>query len=132
MTQQLSPAEKLERIRTLNDAARRNPGVSCRANVTIGFSSLPDADRLAAISQIVAFDQFVGDNDPDGERDFGAVYRLASGAWTQRRPDDERTIAQTVFWKIDYYDNSLEVGSEEPWDALKTARVLTIMLATEY
>lgn len=34
--------------------------------------------------------------------------------------------------KIDYYDNSLEFGSAEPWNALKMVRVLTIMLASEY
>lgn len=132
MTQQLTPTEKLARIRTLNDAARREPGVACTANMTTGVAALPDLDRLTVLLHVMRYDQFDGDNDPYGEHDFGAVYRLASGEWTQRRPADADTIAQTVFWKIDYYDNSLQWGSDEPWDALKTARVLTVMLAGEY
>lgn len=132
MTQQLTSAEKVARIRTFNDAARRAPGIACMANMTIGFAALPDLDRLFALCQIMTFDQFTDDNDPYDEHDFGTVYRLASGQWTQHRPTDPDTIAQTVFWKIDYYDNSHQFGSEEPWDALKTARVLTVMLASEY
>jgi hypothetical protein len=132
MPEQITTAEQIERIRALNDAARRNPGVACIANMTNGFATLPDRERLAVLLHIMRYDQFTGENDPYGERDFGAVYRLASGEWTQRRPTDAKTIAQTVFWKIDYYDNSLQQGSEEPWNALKTARVLTVMLGSEY
>ena len=124
--------EHLDTIRRLNDAARSNPGTASIANVTIGFQSLPGADRFAALAQIVGYTQFTGDNDPYGERDFGAVYRLANGAWTQDRPSDEKAIAATVFWKVDYYDNSLTFGSDAPWDAERTKRVLTIMLASEY
>lgn len=124
--------EHLDTIRRLNDAARSRPGMASIANVTIGFQSLSDADRFAALAQIVSFTQFDGDNDPYGEHDFGAIYRLASGAWTQVRPGDEKTIAATVFWKLDYYDNSLTFGSDAPWDAQRTKRVLTIMLASEY
>lgn len=123
---------RIEAIRSLNEAARRSPGVACRANITIGFQSLSDTDRRGALSQIIAFANFTGDNDPHGEQDFGAVYRLASGCWTQERPQDEKQISETVFWKIDYYDNALEFGSEAPWDAAQTTRVMTIMLASEY
>ena len=34
----------------------------------------------------------------------------------------------TVYFKIDYYDAALEYGSEDPSDAGKTRRVLTIMI----
>jgi hypothetical protein len=124
--------EQINAIRRLNDAARSNPGHMSIANVTMGFQALPDADRFAALAAITRFSQFDGDNDPYGEHDFGAVYRLASGGWTQDRPEDVLTIAQTVFWKVDCYDNDLMFGSEVPWDETRTKRVLTIMLASEY
>lgn len=124
--------EQLDTIRRLNDAARSSPSVASIANVTMGFHALPDADRFAALAAIAGFSRFDGDNDPYGEHDFGAVYRLASGVWTQDRPSDDKAIAETVFWKVDYYDTSLTYGSEAPWDEQQTKRVLTIMLASEY
>lgn len=124
--------DQLDTIRRLNDAARSNPGVTAIANVTIGFQALPDADRFAALAAIVGFSRFDADNDPYGEHDFGAIYRLADGRWTEARPDDEKAITETVFWKIDYYDAALTYGSEAPWDERATKRVLTIMLANEY
>ena len=99
--------EHLDAIRRLNDAARSQPGTASIANVTLGFQSLPHADRFAALAAIVGFSQFTGDNDPYGEHDFGAIYRLATGGWTQERPSDDKAISETVFWKVDYYDNTL-------------------------
>lgn len=124
--------DQLDTIRRLNDAARSHPGTASIANVTIGFQALPDADRFAALAAIVSFSRFDGDNDPYGEHDFGAVYRLASGRWTQDRPSEDKEISETVFWKVDYYDATLTYGSEAPWDEQQTKRVLTIMLASEY
>ena len=37
-----------------------------------------------------------------------------------------------ILFKIDYYDENLEFGSEDPADAAKTTRVLTIMLPEDY
>lgn len=124
--------DQIASIRRLNDTARKNPGIACIANVTSGFHALPDADRFAALAAIVTFTKFDGDNDPYGEHDFGTLYRLTDGVWTEHRPNDEKAIAQTVFWKMDCYDTSLTFGSEAPWDDTQTQRVLTIMLASEY
>ncbi len=124
--------EQIDTIRRLNDAARTHPGLASLANVTMGFQALSELDRFAALFAITRFTKFDGDNDPYGEHDFGAVYKLASGAWTQDRPDDAKAIVQTVFWKIDYYDTSLTYGSDAPWNFEQTKRVLTIMLASEY
>lgn len=124
--------EQLDTIRRLNDTARSNPGHASIANVTQGFRGLPELDRIAALAAITRFSRFDEHNDPYGEHDFGAVYRLTSAAWTQDRPKEALTIAQTVLWKVDCYDNDLMFGSEAPWDEGRTKRVLTIMLASEY
>ena len=79
-------------------------------------ASALEADRAAILGKVQAFDAFCPDNNPHGQRDFGSFSH--SG--------------QRVFWKIDYYDPSLAGGSEDPADPVKTARVLTIMLALEY
>ena len=132
MSMELTDAEKTDRVRLLNDMARQNPGVACRANMTIGFAALEDHDRHAAMQVMLAFDHFHEGNDPHGEHDFGAIYRLRSGDWVQARPADEKSISETAFWKIDCYDKQLEFGSEAPCDSDQTTRVLTIMLAEEY
>jgi hypothetical protein len=93
---------------------RSNPGTASIANVTLGFQSLPDADRFAALAAIVGFSRFDGDNDPYGEHDFGAVYRLATGGWTQERPKDEKMIAETVFWKVDLYEDPDVKSANDP------------------
>ena len=36
------------------------------------------------------------------------------------------------FWKIDYYDRDLKLGSPNPADPSCTTRVLTLMLAEEW
>jgi hypothetical protein len=36
------------------------------------------------------------------------------------------------FFKVDYYDKSLEFGSEDPADPAQTTRVLTIGEASDY
>ncbi|PTD25947.1 DUF3768 domain-containing protein [Sphingomonas fennica] len=124
--------EQTDAIRRLNDAARAIPGVTSIANVTMGFQALPDPDRSAALALIARFSKFDDNNDPYGEHDFGAVFRLASGDWTQDRPEDDEAVAVTVFWKIDYYEPNLDFGSNAPWDEQRTKRVLTIMLSNEY
>ena len=55
-------------------------------------------------------------NDPHHEHDFGKI----------------EVVGNEIFWKIDYYDKTMDNGSEDPADPSKTSRVLTIMLASEY
>ena len=65
---------------------------------------------------IASFDAFEADNDPHQERDFASL-------------EIEGT---KVFFKFDYYNLTLDGGSEDPADPAQTMRVLTIMLTSEY
>lgn len=104
------------RIAELNDLCRRAMGVAGRLFQTAGIDALPLADQSAIREKVETFDAFTPDNDPYGERDFGAFEHGG----------------EKIFWKIDYYDRSLTRGSEDPSDPGQTMRVLTIMLASEY
>jgi hypothetical protein len=105
-----------KRIAELNDLCRTAMGVAGRLVQTCGISAFPVADQSAIREQVENFDAFTPDNDPHGERDFGAFEH-----------NGER-----IFWKIDYYGTTLTYGSEDPSDPKQTVRVLTIMLASEY
>ncbi|MEE4211585.1 MAG: DUF3768 domain-containing protein [Parvularcula sp.] len=122
----LSRSEKIAR---LNDLARQAMGLACVAVATEGFRALPGEDQSRVRELVETFDAFTPDNDPYGERDFGAIYQGSEGRWTTTRPAQS---SETVFWKIDAYDPDLQFGSEDPANPAVTRRVLTIMLASEY
>ena len=63
-----------ERIARLNDRARQAMGLACVAVATEGFRALPQADQSRVRELVETFDAFTPDNDPYGERDFGAIY----------------------------------------------------------
>lgn len=106
---------KQEAIRELNDEFRRT-FIGGRVRVTVGVLAL-GAEAVQAIAfQVRGYSDFGSDNDPHGEHDFGSFEHTGT----------------RIFFKIDYYDQSLEYGSPDPSDAALTARVLTIMLASEY
>lgn len=84
--------------------------------VTDEVSALSELTRIELFRSVQLYDNFVQDNDPYGEHDFGKV--VVGG--------------QDFFWKISYYDLRMEFGSENPADPTITTRVLTIMLASEY
>lgn len=109
-----------DRIRELNDAFRKGerPNLG-RVVITSGVQELvttTSRGQLGILEAVQRFDAFTEDNDPNGEHDFG-VFEHAG---------------ERCFWKLDYYDPSLEHGSEDPSDPAQTTRVLTIMLAEEY
>lgn len=103
-------------IAILNDILRTS-FMFGRVVMTEGIGALSFEDRSRVIEAVQTFSAFTPDNDPHGERDFGSI----------DLPGIER-----VFWKIDYYDPTLTMGSEDPSDPKATTRVLTIMLASEY
>ena len=103
------------RVRQLNDDLRRTMSGG-QVLITQGVEAL----GLMAVSTILCavrhFDEFSAANDPYDEHDFGAL----------------TSAGHRVFWKIDCYDLKLEFGSPDPADPHVTARVITIMLASEY
>lgn len=102
-------------IRDLNDRFRQSLRGG-RVVVTAGVHAL-GPDRLHTIlTKVTSFNSFTADNDPLGEHDFGAFDHGG----------------ERMFWKIDYYNQTLTVGSPDPADPGQTCRVLTIMLASEY
>ncbi|KUO64197.1 MAG: hypothetical protein APF80_17415 [Alphaproteobacteria bacterium BRH_c36] len=108
-------SEKTSRIRELNDQFRRT-FTGGRVVTTIGVNSLPTDMMVRALEKVKEFSDFTDDNDPWGEHDFGSFEH----------------DGQKFFFKLDYYDNNLEFGSEDPSDPVQTTRVLTVMLAEEY
>ncbi len=109
-------ANKTEsKIAKLNDLLRQTYWGG-KVMITQGVQALPCDKQAAIFNAVRDYDNFTPDNDPHGEHDFGTV-----------------TISGTkCFWKIDYYDNRMEFGSEDPSNPAITTRVLTIMLAEEY
>ena len=104
-----------DRIRTLNDALRRTFRGG-KIMMTIGVQNLGPTAIEQLVNRLQSYDEFNVDNDPHGEHDFGA-FEIATDKF---------------FWKIDYYDPTLNFASEDPSDPQKTTRVLTLMLAEEY
>ena len=99
----------------LNDRLRQSHSGG-QVMITRGVQALGPEFIAAALRAVAAFDSFDADNDPHGEHDFGSV----------------QVQGHAVFFKIDYYDQSLSGHSPDPADPTVTTRVLTIMLAEEY
>lgn len=102
--------ERAKKIAVLNDELRKASDME--ATITSGVYDLPGLHGL--LLAVREFDQFTEDNDPYGEHDFGSL------EWH----------GEKVFWKIDYYDQTLEYGKDPL--SLDCRRVLTILLASEY
>lgn len=108
-------SSRTEQICALNDQLR--PTLTTGLVVfTPGVAALgPDA-VAQIVNTVSVYDDFCRANDPHEEHDFGAF-------------EAER---HTIFFKIDYYDNTLSHHSPDPTDASVTKRVITIMLAEDY
>ena len=108
-------SSRTQAIAALNDQFRQT-FVGGTVLVTVGIESLPSDVRAMVLRNVATYEAFTPDNDPHQEHDFGSL----------------DLAGRRIFWKIDYYDNSLKHGSDDPADAKTTHRVLTIMLAEEY
>ncbi len=101
--------EYAAKVANMNDVFR---GAGFGVTLTVGVQAFTDIFGL--MNSIRSFSDFNEDNDPYGEHDFGSLF------WE----------GEKVFWKISYYDQSLQYG-EDPLSP-KCTRVLTVMLASEY
>jgi hypothetical protein len=104
----------MNKIALLNDAFRKTFSGGLIV-MTSGVDELPECVKAEVLLQVANFSEFTADNDPCDEHDFGSFV----------------LVGRNFFWKIDYYDNRCEFGSDDPADPEKTTRVLTIMLAGE-
>jgi len=84
--------------------------------LTQGIRSNTKEDLEAIITKVRTFDNFDENNDPYGERDFGAFdYK-----------------GKKIFWKIDNYDREFLYLSPDVSNPRLTNKVLTVMYAEEY
>lgn len=107
--------ERIATIAELNDKLRTT-FMGGKVLVTQTVAALNELSKARVLKAIRTFEAFNEGNNPHGERDFVAV-----------DVDGEKWFA-----KIDYYAPDMEHGSEDPADPKKTARVLTIMHASDY
>jgi hypothetical protein len=104
--------ERAVKIAALNDVHRKTAKGLYELFLTDGV--LEFTDVMGLVGAVRTFDIFTSANDPYGEHDFGTI------KWEK----------QTVFWKIDYYDEGMRTWTD-PLSPL-CQRLMTVMLASEY
>lgn len=102
-------------IRVLNDRFRQDLSLGTAA-ITRGVAALGEDVVQEILRAVASYDDFSPGNDPYGEHDFGTI----------------EIAGERIFWKIDYYDKTLNAHSPDATDPSVTERVITIMLAREY
>lgn len=117
----IATLSRAEAIARLNDRARLGYDRSARVVITrTCLESVCSGDTasgfLAQAELLKAMRRHTFVNDAHGERDFGEFQFRGRRVW----------------FKIDYFDLALEHGSDDPTDASKTRRVITIMFPEDY
>ena len=112
---QIDDADRSAKVRALNDAFRKSL-TGGTVLMTAGVVALGADMQAAVLTAVRAFDAFDSGNDPWNEHDFGAI----------------EVGGERFFFKVDYFDLTRALLSEDPSDPEKTERVMTIMLASEY
>ena len=108
---------RTEQIARLNDRCRQ--GFDRTARIVITRSCMATLGAIDVASRIVAQAWLMG---------AVRTYVFPAGAHPSRDRGDFDLSGTCVYFVIDYYDQSLEYGSENPADTNVTTRVLTIML----
>lgn len=107
-----APVSAAEKIAAANDALRKSLS-NGRVVITHRVAMAPGKTRAAILQAVRDYNAFDPENDPYGERDFGAV----------------TVEGERYFWKIDDYD--AEIASRNS-NLAATIRVITIMHWTDY
>ncbi len=114
-------------IADLNDQLRKaitNPGRN-RVVMTTGIASLVgDVSIFRNFRKRAQLVRLI--------RDFETAEEATSFSARERDMGWFEFEGARCMWKIDYYDNALTFGSEDPTDPERTIRVLTIMQVSEY
>ena len=115
----------IRKIADLNDQLRKDvftdnmlkkQNLKNKLVLTPGIAGLNLKDKEKVFASVKYYGNFTKDNNPWGEKDFGAF----------------NFKKERYNWKIDYYDNTMSFHSPDKTDPDKTVRVLTIMKASEY
>ena len=110
----MSP-DALKTVRQLNDNFRQT-FTGGTVMLTASIAMLGDARQAEIMAAVRNFTDFKEENDPHLEHDFGAF----------------DVAGERIMFKIDYFDLSKTWYSPDPADPCVTARVLTIMLASDW
>jgi Protein of unknown function (DUF3768) len=108
-------SERTDQICALNDQLRQTLTTGLVV-ITPGVAALGPVPVERIVKTVSVYDDFCRANDPHEEHDFGVF----------------EAEGQTIFFKIDYYDNTLSHHSPDPADPSVTKRIITIMLSEEY
>ena len=108
-------SKDVARIRELNDLLRAT-FTGGRVVITAAIAALDEPTRAKILNTARTFNNFTRHNDPFGEHD--CFFFQVEG--------------ERYFAKVDYFDLSMEYGSDDPADPNVTMRVLTIGDAASY
>lgn len=123
-------SEERETSARLNDLTRE--GIDeARVVSSAGFQRLALDDRQAARALVKSYDAWRIDDNIDGQRDFGVIFKSADGTWTTDTPGGAGWLG-AVFWRIECFQGASDEPALTPWDGATTRRAVTLMLPEEY
>ena len=106
---------RAEIIARLNDQLRKS-GVGGTIVITRNVRGLEGLNAPELATAVANYDGFDEDNNPHGERDMGHFVLFDTD----------------LYFKIDYFEQDLKFGSDDPTDASLTHRILTIMTKADF
>lgn len=109
--------DRTARIRALNDQLRQE-FAGGEILMTPGISALAQDTLIRVIEAVRSFDDFTPDNDPWRTHDCALL--------------DVEGVGEKIMFKLDAYDLSHRYASPDETDPAVTARVMTVLLASEY